>query len=185
MLTFTLLLVLLFPLTQGQAHSTPRTSSNVLDSKYHSQPTRLRTSVLSRELSYETSTLEHTFQLGKDRYHPFVNPLDRSVLAVNTTIAPSEVNALLAIRESIHVDPFGALANWSAQANSSYCNTWMGVSCDDTGHVISIELTDLMLNGTLNPTIGNLVHLSYLNLSGNSLYGELPSDLTRCRSLVV
>ncbi|KAG0560911.1 hypothetical protein KC19_9G023900 [Ceratodon purpureus] len=184
-LVFSLLLVLLYPLTQGQALSTPHTSSNVLHSKYHSQSTRLRTSVLSRELSYERSTLEQTFHLWKHPYRPFVNHLDRSILALNTTIAPSDVNALLAIRESIHVDPFGALANWSAEANSSYCNTWMGVSCDDTGHVISIELTDLMLNGTLNPTIGNLMHLSYLNLSGNSLYGELPLDLMRCQSLVV
>ncbi|KAG0561030.1 hypothetical protein KC19_9G032200 [Ceratodon purpureus] len=185
MLAFSLLLVSLFPLIQGQAVSTPYTSSNVLYSKHHFQPTRLQSSILRRELSHKRSTLDHTFQLGKELHHPFVNRLDGSVVAVNATIAPSEVNALLAIRESIHVDPFGALANWSAKANSSYCTSWMGVSCDDMGHVISIELTDLMLNGTLNPTIGNLMHLSYLNLSGNSLYGDLPLDLMRCKSLVV
>ncbi|KAG0628382.1 hypothetical protein M758_1G022900 [Ceratodon purpureus] len=182
---FLLLIVLHFPLTHGQVLSTPRTSSNVLHSKYHFQPTRLRRSILNQELSYERSTLEHTFQLGKHPYHPLVNRLHRSVVAVNTTIAPSEVNALLAIRESIHVDPSGALANWSVKSNSSYCSTWMGVSCDDIGHVISIELTDLMLHGTLNPTIGNLMHLSYLNLSGNSLYGDLPSNFLGCKSLVV
>lgn len=110
----------------------------------------------------------------------------RGLIATNTTVTKGEVNALLAFRSDIQIDPTGALANWTMGSNSStHCTTWKGVSCDLLGHVTGLDLGDLGLNGTITPRIGDLVHLSFLNLSDSSLWGPIPPELVRCRNLSV
>ena len=113
------------------------------------------------------------------------SPLDNNLIVVNTTIAAMEVNALLAIRKSIHIDPFGALTNWTKEENSTHCSTWKGVQCNQMGHVTSIELSNLRLNGTITSMIGDMMHLLYLNMSKNMLFGNIPSKLMMCKHLVV
>lgn len=93
----------------------------------------------------------------------------RRLIAANTTTSASEINALLAFRSSIQNDPTGTLANWTIDNNSTCCSTWKGVMCDEIGQVTGIDLGNVTLNGTITPMIGDLVHLSFLNLSGSSI----------------
>jgi LRR receptor-like serine/threonine-protein kinase FLS2 len=107
----------------------------------------------------------------------------RNLVATNTT---AEVNALLAFRGGITTDPTGALANWTSENAAEICSTWKGVACDELGQFVTgIELSDLELTGSISPMIGDLAHLSSLNLSGSRFSGPIPGTLGRCFDLSV
>lgn len=107
-----------------------------------------------------------------------------SLVAANTKPTSStEVNALLAFRSSIQTDPTGALGNWTLENNSSHCSTWKGVKCGAGGEVISIVLPGLGLHGSITGMIGDLFHLTVLNLTGSSLRGPIPWELGKCQNL--
>jgi hypothetical protein len=63
--------------------------------------------------------------------------------------------------------------NWS----SIDCCKWEGISCDHKRQVTHIWLPSKGLSGSISPSLGNLTHLSHLNLSHNSLSGPLPKGL--------
>jgi Leucine-rich repeat (LRR) protein len=52
-----------------------------------------------------------------------------------------------------------------------------GVTCNNQGHVMKIELVNMGLSGTIEESLGFLEHLEVLDLSKNDLVGFLPSDL--------
>ncbi|KAL0800983.1 hypothetical protein Bca101_056159 [Brassica carinata] len=63
---------------------------------------------------------------------------------------------------------------------SSDCCLWSGVTCDDkSGQVISLDLLETPLNGSLktNSSLFKLQFLHHLNLSSCNLHGEIPSSL--------
>ncbi|XP_060670684.1 receptor-like protein 7 isoform X3 [Ziziphus jujuba] len=71
--------------------------------------------------------------------------------------------------------------------NSSNCCSWDGVQCDGkTGHVIGLDLSSSCLSGSINSnsTLFNLVHLQSLNLAGNNFnYSEIPVSVGQLMSL--
>ncbi|KAK4487063.1 hypothetical protein RD792_006378 [Penstemon davidsonii] len=88
-----------------------------------------------------------------------------SVKAFNTTFGciAGERKALLRFRESFS-EPYSALSSWKGQD----CCTWLCIRCNKfTGHVISLDLGNKGLLGkTLDSSLLELKHLSYLDLSG-------------------
>ena len=73
--------------------------------------------------------------------------------------------------------------NWLTDAPLS---EWHGVSTNDEGHVVSLNLGNNSLSGTVPPDIGILINLSHLHLGFNQLTGTLPpelGDLTRLEFL--
>lgn len=60
--------------------------------------------------------------------------------------------------------PSSAL-NWS----SSDCCHWEGITCDKDGRVTHLLLPSKRLQGSVSRSLGNLTHLSHLNLSHNQL----------------
>eukprot|EP00727_Mastigamoeba_balamuthi_P012739 m51a1_g8088 putative probable leucine-rich repeat receptor-like protein kinase at5g49770-like (119) ;mRNA; r:42757-43511 len=55
-----------------------------------------------------------------------------------------------------------------------------GIRCSKEGHVIDLDLYKRNLNGTIPDTIGNMVHLTVLQLSRNQLSGlsgTIPSSI--------
>ncbi|KAL3641394.1 hypothetical protein CASFOL_016362 [Castilleja foliolosa] len=88
----------------------------------------------------------------------------------------TDQNALLAFKNTITWNSMLA-KNWSS--NTSVCN-WIGVSCG-TKHqrVISLDISDFALSGTLSPHLGNLTFLRSLNISSNNFTGPIPSELSR------
>ncbi|XP_068323441.1 receptor-like protein 3 [Pyrus communis] len=59
--------------------------------------------------------------------------------------------------------------NWTSQD----CCRWEGITCDPAGRVTRLLLPSKRLKGVISPFLGNLTHLSHLNLSHNILYGHL------------
>ena len=54
---------------------------------------------------------------------------------------------------------------------------WEGVTTDDNGHAIKLDLRDNQLNGEIPPELGKLANLQWMNLGGNQLSGEIPPEL--------
>jgi hypothetical protein len=69
--------------------------------------------------------------------------------------------------------------------NDTNCCLWEGVTCNTDGAVMDISLASMGLEGHISPSLGNLTSLLMLNLSGNSLSGELPLELLWSSSVVV
>ncbi|KAA8549825.1 hypothetical protein F0562_001509 [Nyssa sinensis] len=63
--------------------------------------------------------------------------------------------------------------NWS----SNDCCIWEGIACDQNGRVTHLDLPGRNLAGGISPFLGNLTHLTHLNLSHNWLSGPLPYGL--------
>ncbi|ONI01019.1 hypothetical protein PRUPE_6G116800 [Prunus persica] len=50
------------------------------------------------------------------------------------------------------------------------CCYWEGITCNQDGWVTRLHLPSKGLKGGIHPSLGNLTHLTHLNLSHNSLY---------------
>ncbi len=57
-----------------------------------------------------------------------------------------------------------------------YIGLWEGVTVDDNGRVIRLDLANNVLGGRLLPELGRLTQLQHLDLRGNSFGGEIPPE---------
>ena len=120
----------------------------------------------------------------------------------------SERHALLNFKQDLK-DPSNRLASWTAAAASDEdCCDWVGVVCHNrTGHVLQLHLRTFnplydvrtgrvqyyaqyeayersMFGGKINPSLLDLKHLIYLDLSGNNFGGiQIPKFLGSMGSL--
>ncbi|KAJ1387052.1 Serine-threonine/tyrosine-protein kinase, catalytic domain [Sesbania bispinosa] len=93
--------------------------------------------------------------------------------------------ALQKMRERVVRDPLGALSNWNNGEEEVIdpCS-WFGVHCSH-GRVVSLNLKDLCLYGTLAPEIGKLVHIKSIILRNNSFFGDIPKEILQLEELEV
>ncbi|XP_057810126.1 receptor-like protein 4 [Salvia miltiorrhiza] len=109
-----------------------------------------------------------------------------AIVPVDVRTAPDQVVAMRALKESLHVpDRMG----WNGDPCApTVWDGWEGVTCHPTKDesylvVTQIDLGSQGLKGFISDQIGLLADLVSLNLSSNSLGGNLPSGLGR-QSLV-
>ncbi|KAL9143168.1 hypothetical protein ABFS82_14G218600 [Erythranthe guttata] len=103
---------------------------------------------------------------------------------INLVCPEIEREALLSIKASLK-DPSNILSTWNISADVNCCN-WNGVVCSNiTGggrHVQQLRLQG-GLRGKMNPSLVNLQHLSYLDLSQNEFEETIPSFIGSIASL--
>ena len=88
----------------------------------------------------------------------------------NLSCIEQERQALLKIKEGL-IDDFGHLSSWSSEEGKRDCCKWSGVSCcNQTGHVVMLNLNFSVLEplrGKLSPFLTDLQYLNYLDVSFN------------------
>ncbi|CAD6248059.1 unnamed protein product [Miscanthus lutarioriparius] len=76
----------------------------------------------------------------------------------------------------------GLAKSW--QEEGTDCCKWEGVTCNGNKTVIEVSLPSRGLEGSIT-SLGNLTGLQHLNLSYNSLSGNLPQELVSSSSIIV
>ncbi|XVF84548.1 hypothetical protein PTKIN_Ptkin17bG0045900 [Pterospermum kingtungense] len=114
---------------------------------------------------------------NRHHHHLLLLPL----LVISAVLAAADDGpAILKLAQSFSSAPSG----WSTTSSDNFCK-WLGITCDNSGRVTSINLASKSLSGTLAPEISTLSQLSSVSLQGNSLSGAIPSfaSLTSLKSI--
>ncbi|KAF7088807.1 hypothetical protein CFC21_091876 [Triticum aestivum] len=90
-----------------------------------------------------------------------------------------EKGALLQFLAELSQDG-GLAASWQ---NGTDCCKWEGITCRQDGTVTAVLLPSKGLEGHISQSLGILIGLQYLDLSGNSLSGGLPLELLSSSSI--
>ena len=93
-----------------------------------------------------------------------------------TVVEPSDRGALVSLYRS------AGGANWSERRNwltDAPLGEWHGVTVDQTGRVVRLELKENNLAGPIPPQIAQLTQLRRLELEDNALDGRIPSEIGR------
>ncbi|KAI8007391.1 Receptor-like protein EIX2 [Camellia lanceoleosa] len=100
-----------------------------------------------------------------------------------------EKQALLKFKEAAVVD-FSVLSSWGNEEDKKDCCKWSGVHCNNhSGHVTMLDLDAYgnggPLTGKVSPSLLELQHLKYLDLSGNWFEGRIPEFIASLSRLQV
>nr|XP_020172750.1 probable leucine-rich repeat receptor-like protein kinase At1g35710 [Aegilops tauschii subsp. strangulata] len=77
-----------------------------------------------------------------------------------------------------------SLGSWSLANSTSLCR-WAHISCNSAGHIIRLNLTIVILNGTLDRfDFSAFPYMEDLILSQNGLYGIIPPGIGNMTSLI-
>ena len=110
-----------------------------------------------------------------------------AVFTVKQGISPefeAERTALMAIFNALDGSNWESHENWGTEAPVTM---WPKVMCDENGHVVSLNLNDPGIKGSLPPEIGNLPYLTDLNMGGPYVdchfTGSLPEEIGNLTNL--
>ena len=99
---------------------------------------------------------------------------DSTAFEVRAQGVAADRAALEALYDATDGDNWADNTNWKS---SEALGQWFGVDTDDDGRVVSINLQENNLNGTIPAAIGDLENLEDLHLWVNSLSGSLPAEI--------
>ncbi|KAK1420751.1 hypothetical protein QVD17_22597 [Tagetes erecta] len=85
-----------------------------------------------------------------------------------------QVKALQDLYRSFNTPP--QLKGWNSSGGDPCQESWSGVSCSGSS-IIQIKLDNQNISGSLGYQLNNLLHLKQLDVSNNSIYGEIPNSL--------
>ncbi|KAK2078096.1 hypothetical protein QBZ16_003964 [Prototheca wickerhamii] len=85
------------------------------------------------------------------------------------------MTALLSFKGAItNANSLVALATWTS-SSSSPCG-WIGITCDESGSVTTINLLDVGASGTLTDSLATLQSVTTMQFAGNKLTGDVPDS---------
>lgn len=88
--------------------------------------------------------------------------------------------ALVALYQATNGPSWTNNRNWLSYAP---LGQWHGVTTDDNGKVVRLDLSWNRLRGEIPSDLGSLINLEELHLKGNYLAGKIPAELTRLKNL--
>ncbi len=92
----------------------------------------------------------------------------------------SDRDVLVTLYEATDGDNWLENDNWLSNRT---LGDWYGVTVDDSGRVIALNLSENELSGTIPPELGNLTKLEVLGLAVNQLRGTIPLELVNLSRL--
>jgi len=103
---------------------------------------------------------------------------------VSGQIVEDQQQSLLQLKNSLRFEQEKShkLVFWNSSTN---CCKWTGVTCDQEGHVIGLDLNGESINGGFDnsSTLFNLQSLRILNLSVNNFSSQIPSGFSKLKNL--
>jgi len=104
----------------------------------------------------------------------FIAGFNSASINGDTKCKERERHALLTFKQGVR-DDYGMLSTWKDGPNADCCK-WKGVQCNNqTSYVEKLDLHDsYYLSGQINPSITELQHLTYLDLSYLNTSGQIP-----------
>ncbi|KAF5474854.1 hypothetical protein F2P56_006713 [Juglans regia] len=87
---------------------------------------------------------------------------------------PSEVQPLQVLYAALNSP--SQLTNWKSSGGDPCSESWKGITCEGSA-VVSIEISELGLNGTMGYLLSDLKSLRKLDLSDNSIHDTIPYQL--------
>ena len=118
---------------------------------------------------------------------PTATPAPTAVLppvplqGIETPVPISEREILVAVYHA------AGGANWALSSNwltEEPIGTWHGVTTDESGSVIELDLSRNLLIGSIPAELGRLSNLKSLRMSGNNLGGSIPNELGNLTALI-
>ncbi|KAI3823853.1 hypothetical protein L1987_05298 [Smallanthus sonchifolius] len=97
-----------------------------------------------------------------------------SFTSVHATTDPNDAQALQVLYTSLN--NAAQLTNWKTSNGDPCGESWKGVTCEGSA-VVSIQLPDLGIDGTLGYMLSGLTSLKTLDLSGNNIHDAFPYQL--------
>ncbi len=104
-----------------------------------------------------------------------------TLTVATSTAGHPDRDALVALYQATNGANWRNNDNWLSDAP---LGAWHGVTTDDSGRVIELDLSDNQLSGTIPSELGNLSNLTWLDLWGNQLSGTIPSELDNLSNLI-
>ena len=92
----------------------------------------------------------------------------------------ADLEALAALYNATNGENWKTQTNWLSVAP---LGKWSGVTVDNNGRVIELDLSDNQLSGQIPPRLSNLADLRALKLGQNQLSGPIPAELGLLASL--
>ncbi|KAJ9557357.1 hypothetical protein OSB04_011971 [Centaurea solstitialis] len=97
-----------------------------------------------------------------------------------------QASILISLKQSFKPSDHPSLDSWNHLHYPSLCSNWTGIECDTTtSSIISLDLSNLNLSGTLSPEITQLRSLQNLSLAGNGFSGAFPKQVHELSDLRV
>ncbi|XP_009135627.1 protein STRUBBELIG-RECEPTOR FAMILY 8 [Brassica rapa] len=97
-----------------------------------------------------------------------------AISVVRCVTDPSDVQALQVLYTSLNSP--SQLTNWNNGGGDPCGESWKGITCEGSA-VVSIDISDLGVSGTLGYLLSDLMSLRKLDVSGNSIHDTLPYQL--------
>ncbi|KAK1422575.1 hypothetical protein QVD17_17858 [Tagetes erecta] len=97
-----------------------------------------------------------------------------SFTCLEATTDPNDVEALEVLYTCLN--NAAQLTNWKTNAADPCSESWRGVTCEGSA-VVSIQLPDLGIDGTLGYMLSSFTSLKTLDLSGNNIHDAFPYQL--------
>ncbi|KAJ0089037.1 hypothetical protein Patl1_33283 [Pistacia atlantica] len=95
----------------------------------------------------------------------------------------NDFRVLVSLKQGF-LSPEPALTSWNSSNPSSVCS-WAGIFCSQD-RVVTLDLTDLDLGGSVSAQVSRLDMLTYLSLAGNSFRGGIEiANLSSLQSLKI
>lgn len=127
----------------------------------------------------------YTMQKSTTKSYSVTRNIARSLSAFLYTPTPDAIfarerNALIALYNSLGGEQWTNKENWCSEEP---VGNWEGVTMDESGFVVGIDLASNNLQGAMPDAIGDFSKLTTLDLSGNSISGTFPDGICRLTSL--